>query len=351
MPGAFWGEGKSSWQETLVQWLAQQSSSSKAMSTQAVTDHEHRRRNLLMAEQVFMTLEDQRSKNLREDLQEQKLWALDQANTWVDLDPREFQVPYKVMLTWYISKTNGLVDKELDQEKEVELSRQVGSYFEATKRTMQICAFEGCDQVHAGPHCIWNHMALCKFKHPIPKRVQEKAKEEELRAPGSLHGKLRALTSLDWGWLTRSYICKKDKTCGLGIDEPGSSSKLDKPCRWFMQGKCFLATCKFRHLTPEEMEYAEPCVPKGKDLYYYYLLFLFLPLFLLLLLLLLLILLALLSEGRSATLDSKPDSDCRSKEDMAEGPEEKETEGKETENSKRVQARIASRGAHREPFS
>ena len=148
MPGAFWGEGKSSWQETLVQQLAQQSSSSKAMSTQAVTAHEHRRKNLLIAEQIFMSLEDQRSKNLREDLQEQKLWALDQANTWVDLDPREFQVPYKVMLTWYISKTNGLVDKELDQEKEAELSRQVGSYFEATKRTMQICAFEGCDLTH-----------------------------------------------------------------------------------------------------------------------------------------------------------------------------------------------------------
>ena len=82
-----------------------------------------------------MSLEDQASKNLGKDLQEQKLWALDQANTWLDLDPREyimivhkmkFQVPYKVMLTWYISKTRGLVSKELDEEKEVELSLRVG---------------------------------------------------------------------------------------------------------------------------------------------------------------------------------------------------------------------------------
>ena len=130
-----------------------------------------------------MSLEDQASKNLDIDLQEQKAWALDQANAWADLDSREymmfvhkmkFQAPYKVMLTWYISKTNGLVTRELDQDQEVAFSLQVGAYFEATQRTMQMCPFEGCDQVHAGPKMIWNHMATCKFKHQIPKRANEK---------------------------------------------------------------------------------------------------------------------------------------------------------------------------------
>ena len=99
MPGAQWGQGKSSWARSLGELATCRAAELIAEGDVHASVFEH----------ISMSLEDQASKNLGKDLQQQKLWALDQANTWVDLDPREyimfvhkmkFQVPYKVMLTW-----------------------------------------------------------------------------------------------------------------------------------------------------------------------------------------------------------------------------------------------------------
>ena len=101
MPGADWGQGKTSWARNLGDLAT-------ARAAELIAEGDVNA-SCDLTEHISMSLEDQASKNLGKDLQEQKLWALDQANTWVDLDPREyimfvhkmkFQVPYKVMLTW-----------------------------------------------------------------------------------------------------------------------------------------------------------------------------------------------------------------------------------------------------------